>query len=270
MITKKLNRLLGGLALALGLAVTGTAVAQDKIKEIKDRGTLRVAFAESMPMQFKDPKTNQWKGYNVDMAKELAAVLEVELEAIDAQWSTLIPGLMSDKWDICMVDMWATPKRAMTVVFTDPYFLAGWKLAVNTTKGLSAWEDLNQEGRVIVAISGTADEQMARETFPNAEVRALVTDNVASTFIEVANGRADAILTDELNIRMFKSRNPKAPLDFLEPDRTLRPTGFAYAIQPGDYHFLNFLNTWISSVLTGGLAEQKRTEWLEDFEFPAE
>jgi ABC-type amino acid transport substrate-binding protein len=119
-----------------------------------------------------------------------------------------------------------------------------------------------------VAISGTADEQMARENFPKAEVRALVTDNVTSTFLEVANGRADAILTDELNIRMFKSRNPKAPVDFLEPERTMRPTGFAYAIKPGDYHFLNFLNTWISSLLSGGMAAEKRKEWLEDFEFP--
>jgi ABC-type amino acid transport substrate-binding protein len=257
-------------AAAISLAMTGVATAQGKIQEIKDRGTIRVAFAESIPMQFKDPKTNEWKGYNVDMAKALAEVLEVELEQIDAQWSTLIPGLMSDKWDICMVDMWATPKRAQTVVFTDPYFVAGWKLAVNTTKGLESWEDLNQQGRVIVAISGTADEQMARENFPEAEVRALVTDNVTSTFLEVANGRADAILTDELNIRMFKSRNPQAPVDFLEPDRTMRPTGFAYAIQPGDYHYLNFLNTWISSVLTGGLADEKKKEWLEDFEFPKE
>ena len=108
---------------------------------------------------------------------------------------------------------------------------------------------------------------MQRKFFDKAEVRALVTDAVTAPFLEVANGRADAILTDELNIRIFMSRNPNAQVEMLQPERTLSPMGFAYAIKPGDYHFLNMLNTWISSVLSGGKAAEVRKKWLEDYKF---
>jgi len=250
------------------MSIPALVNAEDQIKAIRDRGVLRVGLAESLPFQFKNPKTNQWDGYNIEMAQDLAKILGVELKLVDAQWSTIIPGLMTGKWDICMVDMYATPKRAMTVVFTDAYFTGGWKVIANNRKNFKTWEEVNNPGNTVVVISGTGDEQVAREFFDKAEVRALVTDNVNSTFLEVASGRADAVITDELNIRIYISRNPKAPVKILQPERTMSPTGYAYAIQPGDYHFLNFLNTWISSLNSGGKAKQMRNKWIENFEFP--
>lgn len=256
-------------ALLIGLGLSNAAVAQeDTIKRIKDEGVLRVAFAESLPMQFRNPATGEWIGYNVDMANDLAEVLGVKLEVVDASWATLIPGLMAGKWDICMVDMFATPVRAATVVFTNPYFVAGWKLMVRSDGGFETWEDLNQPGIVLTSLSGTADEQMERTHFPNAEIKPLVSDNVNSVFLEVANGRADGLLTDEINMGLFIARNPQAKVEILQPERTLSPTGYAYSIRPGDYHFLNFLNTWINFQQTSGKSAEKRKEWIENFKIP--
>src|SRR5687768_12158894 len=44
---------------------TATVGAQetDDVDRIKERGTLRVGYAESVPFQFKDPQTGEWIGF---------------------------------------------------------------------------------------------------------------------------------------------------------------------------------------------------------------
>jgi len=257
--------------IGLGLISAGPAHAQENtIKTIKDAGTLKVAMAESLPMQFKDPATGDWQGYNVDMANDLAQVLGVKLEIVDATWQTLIPGLMAGQYDVVMVDMWATPERAQTVAFTDAYNLYGWSVMVQEGSDYQTWEDLDKDGVVISVLSGTADEQTAKRVFPKATVQGLVSENVNAPRLEVAAGRADAHVTDLLNIKIFIAQNPQAKVRILQEDRIMTPTGLAYAIRPTDYHFLNFLNVWIASRRDSGVADDLRKKWISDFEWPAQ
>jgi ABC-type amino acid transport substrate-binding protein len=272
MLSRMLSKLTWIAALTLALvSLLGIAQAQQTenlIKAIKDAGVLRAAMAESLPMQFKNPQTGQWEGYNVDMANDLAEVLGVKLEVVDATWQTLIPGLMANKYDVIMVDMWATPERAQTVVFTDPYNVYGWSVLVRDDLKAETWEDLDKEGVLITVLSGTADEQTAKRFFPKATVRGLVSENVNAPRLELASGRADAHVTDLLNIKIFMAQNPQAKVRILQEDRVMSPTGLAYAIRPGDYHFLNFLNTWISAWRESGKADDLKKKWMQDFEWP--
>lgn len=273
MLSRMLSRAMWLAVIAMVIAgLANSARAQGSegmIKAIKDAGVLRVAVAESLPMQFKNPNTGQWEGYNVDMAADLAEVLGVRLELVDATWQTLIPGLMANQYDIVMVDMWATPERAQTVVFTDHYSVAGWAVMVRSDLEAETWEDLDKEGVVISVLSGTADEQTAKRYFPKADVRGLVSENVNAPRLEVASGRADAHVTDLLNIKIFMAQNPQAKVRILQEDRVLSPTGMAYAIRPGDYHFLNFLNTWIKARQDSGKVADLRKKWITDFQWPA-
>jgi ABC-type amino acid transport substrate-binding protein len=258
------------LAVTAGLATAPARADDDTIKSIRDAGVLKVAMAESLPMQFKDPASGEWEGYNVDMAQDLAKILNVKLQIVDATWQTLIPGLLAKQYDVVMVDMWATPERAMSVMFTDACNLYGWSVMVQADSPYKTWEDLNKSGVLITTLSGTADEQTAKRVFPNAEVKGLVSENVNAPRMEVANGRADAVVTDLLNIKMFISQNPTAKVRILQEDRVMTPTGLAYAIRPGDLHFLNFLNTWIHAVHDGGKADDLRKKWVSDFKWPAQ
>jgi ABC-type amino acid transport substrate-binding protein len=259
------------LGFGVALPTTGNTADQvDTIQSIKDSGVLRVGMAESLPMQFKDPATGGWQGYNADMAQDLAKILGVKLEIEDATWATLIPGLLANKYDVVMCDMWATPQRAITVVFTDPYNVYGWSVMVRQGTPYKTWEDLNKPGIIISVLAGTADEQTARRYFPNATVKPLVSENVNAPRLEVANDRADAVVTDLLNIKAFIAANPQAGVRILQEERVLSPTGLAYAIRPGDYHFLNFLNTWIRSDVDSGRAQELRTKWIKDFKWPGQ
>lgn len=263
---KFLRRLVAaGAAVTAVVGLTATASAQSTLQDIQSEGVLRVGMADSVPMQYKDVASGQWRGYNVDLGNQLADILGVKLEIVDATWATLIPGLVAGRWDIALVDMFATPKRAATVMFTDPYFRTRMVVMGNTRRKLDSWEDLNRDGNTIVVLAGTADEQVARDHFPNATVNPMVAEGLAAPILEVAAGRARAIVSSEINMRLYIARNPSAPLEIVEPSRGIAAQGYAYAIRPGDVHLLNFLNTWIRSNQATGIHERAKTKWLDNF-----
>ena len=248
-----------GMLFATMMAMTAHAESPT-LARIPSEGVLRVAMADSPPAQSKNPATGQWEGYNVDMANELANVLGVELELVDATWATLIPGLMTEKYDIAMVDMFATPERARTVLFTVPYIKLGYSFVVRADSPIQDWHDLNDPQYTLVQVPGTSALPFIEQNLPNAQVRLLASDNVNAPRLEVANGRADAHLTDHINQVIFVEANPDANLRII-PDASqelLNATGISYAVRPDDFHFWAFLNTWINSTVDSGLAAELR------------
>ena len=250
-------------AMAL-LAMVVAASAQSTMAKIQADGVFRVGMADSVPFQFKDAASGKWRGFNVDMANKMAEALGVKLEIVDATWATLIPGLEAKRWDVALVDMFATPQRAVKVMFSDPYFQTR-QVVMAKKGGPSTWDDLNKSGNSIVVLAGTADEAVSKETFPNAETRPLVAEGLGATFLEVAAGRSTATLASEINIKLYLAENPSAPLQIIDGGRGIEAQGFSYAIRPGDMHLLNFLNTWVRSSEKTGLAGEMATKWIDNF-----
>jgi cyclohexadienyl dehydratase len=259
-----LGKLLRTLAIVatVGLA-NGVAQAQsaDTLADIKSRGTLRVGMADSTPSQSKDPNSNEWQGYNVDMAKNLAEQLEVKLEIVDASWSTLIPGLLAGQYDIAMCDLFATPKRAQTVAFTNSYMSLGFSWVVRTDFTGDDATKLDDAGIKIANLSGSAMGDIIRKLAPKAQVKDVASDNVFSPHLEVAAGRADATLSDHYNNTQFITRNPGVNARILGGDKQFQQTPMAYAVRPDDQRLINFLNSWIAYNQTTGFSESLRRKW---------
>ena len=51
-------------------------------------------------MTMKDPATNTYKGYDIDMMTELAKDLGVKVEFVATDWKTLVSGVVSNKYDL--------------------------------------------------------------------------------------------------------------------------------------------------------------------------
>ena len=90
-------------------------------------------MAESPPWQSPNPASGEYEGFNVDMAKRVAEVMEVKLEIVPATWSTLIPGLEAKQYDVVFANLFATPKRALVVNFTEPYSNYGFHVVVTAS-----------------------------------------------------------------------------------------------------------------------------------------
>ncbi len=246
--------------IAVSLAVVCMAqtawAADDKIQEIIDRGTLRTCHAEALPWGIKDPQSGEWKGTDIEAAKHLAETMGVKIEHVDSTWGTLIPSLEANKCDIVMAPLFRTTERAMRVLFSDPSGYETQSVAVLQGSEIASYTALDQEGRSVGVISGTADEAFANRFFKNATVKPLVTDKISTLGIEVANQRVDAVLTDSSTLGLLIKNNPALKLQLLEAGNPLNPQGYSYAISSGEYFFLNFINVWQINLEQTGLKEQ--------------
>lgn len=255
-------RSLSLIAAIVGVFVGQPAHAQESIiKKVKSENVLRVGIAESPPFAIKNPATNTWQGFNVDMANDLAESLGVKLEIVDASWPTLINGLTAGQYDIVMASTFATPARAQSVLFTDSYIVAGELVVVHRESPYKTYEDLNKAGVVFSVLGGTTNEQTARRVFPNAETRILVSENQVAPVLEVASRRADANIGDQNSLRRFVKSNPQAPVRILDNTKPLNQGRRAYAIRPTDFHFLNFLNNWIEAQKLSGRIDALLAKW---------
>ena len=92
------------LTLLVALAVLAAAAdAQERkslLKEIKDRGELRVGYATADPHSFKDSTSGQWKGIAVDIMEGWAQEMGVKHVAVDTSWDAMVAGLQAGKYDV--------------------------------------------------------------------------------------------------------------------------------------------------------------------------
>lgn len=93
------------IAFAAGLAalVTTGASAQQAIPlpdAIRTAGVVRIGIeATYPPMAYKDPATNERRGFNVDLVTEIAKVLGLRIQWEEMAFAQLIPALTTNRID---------------------------------------------------------------------------------------------------------------------------------------------------------------------------
>ena len=99
--------------------------AESNLDKILSSGVLKVGTTGDWdPMTMKDPATNKYKGFDIDVMNELAKDMGVKVEFVPAEWKTIVSGITSARYDIS-TSVTKTPKRAEVAGFTDTYYKYG-------------------------------------------------------------------------------------------------------------------------------------------------
>jgi polar amino acid transport system substrate-binding protein len=166
------------------------------------------------PFETQDAAGNP-DGVGVELAKALAADLGRPLKIVPMEFSGLIPALKSGSVDLVLSSMTATDQRRQSIDFSEPYAFTGLALLVEKTSGIESAQDLNVSGRKITVKASTTGESWAAQHLPLAE-QAAFTDEAACVQ-EVAQGRADAFIYDQLSIYRYQKNNPEKTRAILKP-----------------------------------------------------
>lgn len=186
----------GALLLAAGLALP--AVAADLLDAARARGTLRIAMEGTYPpFNFKDPRTGQLDGYDVDVARLLAARLGLKPEFVTAEWSAILAGLGAGKYDVIVSQVGITPKRQESFDFSEPYTFSTPQLIVRRNERASYNSLADLKGRKLGVGQGTVFEQQARGV-PGIDVKSYPA--TPENLQDLAFGRIDAALNDSLMV----------------------------------------------------------------------
>jgi len=226
------------------LLVSNAVFADSRLNQILNNGELRVGTTGDWnPMTIKDPSTNKYKGFEIEIVKELAKDMGVELVFIPTEWKTLVNGIVSDKYDIS-TSASLSVKRALSTGYTNSYFkLATVPLTLkkNLNK-FNDWEDINKSDVTVAVTLGTTQEQQAKQIFPNATLN--VIESPARDFQEVLAGRSDVHITSNIEAAtLVEQYSELAIIPVKEPKY---PTPLAWLTPQDDQIWINYLNHWIA------------------------
>ena len=244
--------------LGVGMAATA-AQAQSRLKSILDSGELRVGTTGDWnPMTMRDPATNSYKGYDIDMMKELAKDLGVKVKFVATDWKTLVNGVIANKYDITGSAS-LSPKRAKVAGYSPSYFsLATVPLTLkkNLAK-FNSWDSLNQPNVTVAATLGTTQEQQVKRFFPNAKKK--IVEAPARDFQEVLAGRADAHITSNVEALKLVEKYPQLALVPVREARARTP--IAMLLPQDDQIWINYLNHWVKLKTERGFFDGLAKKW---------
>lgn len=177
-------------------ALPGAARAADLLATVKARGTLKVALEGTYPpFNYKDQKTGQFAGYDVDVARLLATKLGVKVEFISSEWASILAGLSANKYDVIISQVGINPKREQAFDFSAPYIYSMPQLIVRNDEKATYKSLADLKGKKLGVGQGSVYEQQAKAV-PGIVVRSYAA--APDTMSDLAFGRIDAALNDSL------------------------------------------------------------------------
>lgn len=209
------------LATTLLSCLAANAAHAVTLDEVKQRGTLRVAIANEIPYGYTD-MSGEAKGAGPDVAKHIAEELGIDnIEWVTTNFSSLIPGLQANRFDMVAAEMAILPDRCKQVIFSEPNSSYGEGLLVKqgNPKDIHAFEDFAKRDDIKVAIMAGADQLEMLQALGVPESRIVTISSNADAISTVATGRADAYAATSLTASELakKGKNVDIVHDFTDP-----------------------------------------------------
>lgn len=100
------------------------------LARVKKAGKITFALSGGYPPFNYFSSDDKLTGFDVEIGKEVAKRLGVKYEPVTTDFSGILEGLRSGRYDAILGSMAVTPERLKSVDFTDPYYYSGAQLIV--------------------------------------------------------------------------------------------------------------------------------------------
>jgi len=234
-----------GAAIASSLAGPASAqsAADNTLDRIRSAKVLRIAVLPGeLPYFNKDLATGTWSGFSIEMANDIAKLLDVKLEYTESTYGNSILDLQANKIDLGFA-LNPTPQRALVVDFTSLVFPHPFGAMLK--KGLEArtWADVNKPEVNIAVDVGSANEAVARRFAPNATIKSMKSRD--EVMLEMASGRVDCVVNALVLGLTAIAKNPSlGTYKILQSPSVTVASGMAVR-RESDKRWRDFLSVWV-------------------------
>ncbi len=198
-------------------------------------------------------------GVSVELAKALGKHLNKEIEIQNLPFDGLIPALKTGKIDLIISSMTATAERAQSIEFSEPYLKTGLCLLVGKNSDIGSISDVDQPGKLLAVKQGTTGHTYAATKVKSAKV--LVLDKEDACVLEVAQGKADAFIYDQMSTFKNWQRNPETTRPLLKP---FQEESWAIGIRKGNAELTQAVNAFLRDFKARGGFDELADRYLKE------
>ncbi|WP_341312875.1 ABC transporter substrate-binding protein [Paraburkholderia sp. IMGN_8] len=196
-------------ALCVALAVMATGAMAKEWK------TVRIGVDASYPPFESKAASGQVVGFDVDLTRALCAKMNVKCVWVEQDLDGIIPALKARKYDAIVSSLTITDKRREQIDFSDKLFDAPARMIAKAGSPLLPTVE-SLKGKRVGVEQGSTQEAYAKAYWEPKGVTVVPYQNQDQVYADLASGRLDAALQDEV----------QADAGFL---KTPRGKGFAWA-----------------------------------------
>ncbi len=247
------------LVLALVLVVS-LAGCKDEDNANSGKQKVIIGLDDSFPpMGFKDDK-GELTGFDVEMAREAAKLMDVEVVFQPIDWSAKELELKSKKVDLLWNGVTITDERKENWGFSKPYLKNKQIILVKKDSSIKKKADL--AGKT-VGVQKESSAVSAIENFPDVKksLKELneYKDNI-SAFSDLKVGRVDAVVVDEIVARYYLAQN-KTDFAILEGDN-FGDEQYGVAMRKDDTELNEKLQKALDEMNKNGKAAEISEKWF--------
>jgi ABC-type amino acid transport substrate-binding protein len=114
----------------------------DSLKRVQDAGVITFAMSGGYrPFNYFN-ENDELVGFDVEIGKAVAKKLGVEYKPVTTDWSGIVEGLRSGRYDGIFGSMAITEDRMKVVAFTNPYYFSGAQIIVKEGSSIKGVDDI--------------------------------------------------------------------------------------------------------------------------------
>ncbi|MFJ9382293.1 transporter substrate-binding domain-containing protein [Peribacillus sp. NPDC101481] len=232
---------------------------KDVLAQVKEKD--KIVFGvknDTRLFGLKNPSTGEVEGFDIDIAKALAAEIlgdENKVEFKEVTSKTRMALLNNGDIDAIVATMTITEDRKKEVDFTDVYFDAGQSLLVKKGSDIKGIDSL--KGKKVLAVKGSTSSINIREKAPEAQV--LEFENYSEAFAALKSGQGDALTTDDSILYGMADEDPSYEL----VGGTFTEEPYGIAVKKGNAEFVEELNKALKSLKDSGKYDEIHDKWIK-------
>jgi ABC-type amino acid transport substrate-binding protein len=232
--------------------------ADTTMGKIQEKGEITIGVKYDVPpFGFKNPRTNEIEGFDIDFGKAVADKLGVKPKYIEAISDNRIPFIQDGTADLILSTMTINPERAEEIGFTDPYFIARGRILQKKGGDIKGVEDL--AGKRVCTVLGSTYEATLKEQAPEANLR--LVDTYSECLELIQNGGVDAVSTDDVILTGMIIQDES--LELVGEELTTEPYGGGF--KKDDKEFTEFLNGVLDEYESDGRWKASYQKWLGQY-----
>lgn len=210
------------------------------------------------PFEMRDEK-GEPAGVSVDLARALAESLGRPIRIENLPFDGLIPALKTGRIDLIISSVTATPERALSIDFSEPYLRTGLCLLVGIGSSIRSIADLDAPGKTVAVKKGTTGHLYANQHLKKARI--LVLDKEAACVLEVSQGKANAFIYDQMSTFKNWQRTPQTTRALLTP---FQQESWAIGARKGSPELIGRVNAFLAEFRSKGGLERLGDKWLPE------